>query len=151
LNEFADLLSRSVFALRLPQLDDTGSAVDGGDGGPGKDGSPSAPEGATAADTVTVPPVAAVAPSSNRSGGYRAVVFDRPHTGTGDGPDLVGSGRRVMVSCCRCPRALRLSASGYGEMARRTEAAGWRYTPGGHLHDRAWCADCRPNAGKAVD
>ncbi|GAB3998602.1 hypothetical protein GCM10029992_24860 [Glycomyces albus] len=86
-----------------------------------------------------------------RSGGYRAVVFDQPHTGTADRPDLVGSRRRVTVSCCLCPRVLRLSASGYGEMARRAEAAGWRYTPGRHLHDRAWCPDCRPNAGKAVD
>lgn len=144
---FADLLSRSAFAIRLPQLSTTGSAVGGGDGGFGRGGSPSAPAGAA----ETVPPAAAVAPRTGRSGGYRAVVFDRPHTGTVDGLDLVGSGRRVTVSCRRCPRVLRLSASGYGEMARRAEAAGWRYTPGGHLHDRAWCPGCRPNAGMAID
>ena len=118
MNDFSDLLARSVFTLRLPQFSDTDSAVDGGGHG---------------------------------SGGYRAVVFDQLHTDTVDGRDLVGSRRRVTVSCCLCPQALRLSASGYGEMARRVEAAGWHYTPGRHLHDRAWCPECRPNAGSAVD
>lgn len=112
-NAFADLLSRSVFATRLPV--------------------PARP------DTVT-----------SRPNGYIAVVFHEPHSDTIDGRDLVGSRRPVTVSCCLCPAALYLSASGYGEMARRVEAAGWHYTPGLHLHERAWCPECRPNAGRAV-
>ncbi|MCH7231110.1 hypothetical protein L0U85_09625 [Glycomyces sp. L485] len=146
---FSALLARSVFALRLPHIN-KGSAVDGGDGGPGPggDGAPPAPDDAAAADQMPAPPAAAAASNPSRSGAYRAVVFDPPHTDTGDGLDLVGSGRRVTVSCCRCPRVLRLSASGYGEMARRAEAAGWRYTPGGHLHDRAWCPDCARAPGR---
>ncbi|MFG3342593.1 hypothetical protein [Glycomyces sp. NPDC048151] len=112
-NDFADLLSRSVFAIRLPE------------------------------------PVRS-APDATRSGGYRAVVFHEPHSDTADRQGLVGPLRRVTVSCCLCPAAIRLTAFGYGEMARRAEAAGWQYTPGLHLHERAWCPDCRPNAGRAV-
>ncbi len=127
------------------------SAVDGGDGGSGDDGhgAPSAPPDAAAAAEVTVPPASAAA-SNQPSGGYRAVVFEKPHSDTVDGPDLVGSRRRVAVSCCLCSSVVHLLASGYGEMARRAEAAGWHYTPGRHLHDRAWCPRCRPNAGEAV-
>ena len=142
---FSDLLARSVFTLRLDFSD---AAVDGGDGGLGSGGVPSASTGAAAADAV--PPDAEAAPGS-RAGGYRAVVFHQPRSDTVDGLDLVGSGRLVTVSCCLCPNVFRLSASGYGEMARRVEAAGWHYTPGLHLHERAWCPACRPNAGKAVD
>ncbi|THV24485.1 hypothetical protein [Glycomyces paridis] len=150
MSEFADLLSRSAFALRLPQL--MGSAVDGGDSGSGDGGhgAPSAPPDAAAAAEVTVP-IAAAAASNQPNVGYRAVVFEKPHSDTVDGPDLVGSRRRVTVSCRLCPSVVRLLASGYGEMARRAEAAGWQYTPGRHLHDRAWCPRCRPNAEKAVD
>jgi hypothetical protein len=109
-NDFADLLSRSVFAVYMPRPVHP------------------APEDA----------------------GYRAVVFHEPHSDTGDGQGWVEPLRAVTVSCCLCPAVLRLSASGYGEMARRAEAAGWRYTPGLHLHERAWCPRCLPNAGKAV-
>lgn len=151
MNDFSELLARSAFALRLPQLND--SAVNRGDGGEGSnvDGASSAPPDAAAAGKVTVPPSSAAASNPNRGDGYRAVVFDQPHTDTVDGRDLVGSRRRVTVSCCLCPKVVRLSASGYGEMTRRVEAAGWHYTPGRHLHDRAWCPQCRPNAGRAVD
>jgi hypothetical protein len=107
-NDFADLLSRSVFAMRLPEPADP-------------------------------------APST-----YRAVVFHDLHSDTDDGQGMVEPRRPVTVSCCLCPAAIRLSASGYGEMARRAEAAGWHYTPGLHLHERAWCPRCRPNAGRAV-
>jgi hypothetical protein len=113
-NEFADLLSRSVFTMRLPQ--------------------PARPGAFT-----------------SKTNGYTAVVFHEPDSDTiDDGQGLVGPLRRVTVSCCLCPAAIQLSASGYGEMARRAEAAGWHYTPGLHLHECAWCPDCRPNAGKAV-
>jgi hypothetical protein len=112
-SDFADLLSRSVFAMRLPKL--TRSGFDTAEGA-----------------------------------GYTAVVFHEPHSDTVGGLDWVESRRHVTVSCCLCPAAIRLSASGYGEMARRAEAAGWHYTPGLHLHERAWCPDCRPNAGRAV-
>lgn len=88
---------------------------------------------------------------AEKDGRYQAVVFDKPHTDTACGRNLVGSRRRVTVSCCLCPAMFHLSTSGYGEMARRVEAAGWHYTPGRHLHDRAWCPQCRPNAGRAVD
>ncbi|WP_091039478.1 hypothetical protein [Glycomyces harbinensis] len=145
MKDFSDLLARSVFALRLDPSD---TAVDGGDGDPGSGGVLAASTGAAAAEAV--PPDAAAAPDL-REGGYRAVVFHQHRSDTVDGPDLVGSGRPVTVSCCLCPGAFRFSASGYGEMARRVEAAGWHYTPGLHLHERAWCPDCRPHAGKAVD
>lgn len=151
---FSDLLARSVFVLRLELTD---SAVDRGDGGEGSsERGSAAPSDATAAVPATVvPPAAAVAsepctPDQPEGHGYRAVVFDKPHTGTVDAQGMVEPRHRVTVSCCLCPGVLRLSASGYGEMARRVEAAGWRYTPGRHLHDRAWCPQCRPNAGKAV-
>lgn len=114
MNDFADLLARSVFAMRLPDL--------------------------AHPDAFT-----------SETNGYIAVIFHEPHSDTVDGRDLVGSRRPVTVSCCLCPAAIRLSASGYGEMARRAEAAGWHYTPGLHLHERAWCPDCRPNAGRAVE
>ncbi len=134
------------------------SAVDRGDGGQGsgfKGGSAAPSDATTAAPATVVPPVAAVAstppPSEPYGGcGYRAVVFEQPHTGTVDGRGMVEPRRLVTVSCCLCSGVIRLPASGYGEMARRVEAAGWRYTPGRHLHDRAWCPHCRPNAGKAV-
>ncbi|MFB9662912.1 hypothetical protein ACFQS3_24770 [Glycomyces mayteni] len=142
---FSDLLARSVFTLRLDLSD---AAVDGGDGGPGSGGASPASTGAAAADAV--PPDAAAAPDL-RAGGYRAVVFHQLRPDTVNGLDLVGSRRRVTVSCCLCPSVFRFPASGYGEMARRVEAAGWHYSPGLHLHERAWCPDCRPNAGKAVD
>jgi hypothetical protein len=141
--DFSDLLARSVFTLDLSD-----SAVDGGNGGPRSGGVPSASTGAAAADAV---PRGAAAAPDQRGGGYRAIFFHQPHTGTVRDRDLVGSRRRVTVSCCLCPSVFRLSASGYGEMARRVEAAGWHYTPGRHLHERAWCPDCRPNAGKAVE
>ncbi|WP_026924308.1 hypothetical protein [Glycomyces arizonensis] len=159
MTDFSDLLARSVFALR-PGLAD--SAVDRGDGGAGSsEGGSAAPSDATAAVPATVvPPAAAVASEPHASEpcpsdqhddrGYRAVVFDKPHTGTVDAQGMVEPRHRVTVSCCLCPGVFHLSASGYGEMARRVEAAGWRYTPGRHLHDRAWCPACRPNAGKAV-
>jgi hypothetical protein len=83
--------------------------------------------------------------------GYRAVVFEEPHTDIVDDRDLVGSRCRVTVSCCLCLRTIRLAASGYGEMAREVRAAGWHCTPGRHLHERAWCPQRLPNAGKAVD
>jgi hypothetical protein len=143
--DFPDLLARSVFAL---QLDLSDTAVNGGDGGPGSGGVPSASTGAVAADAV--PPDTAAAPVL-RGGGYRAVVFHQPQSDTVNGLDLVGSGHRVTVSYCLCPSVFRLFASGYGEMARRVEAVGWHYTPGLHLHERAWCPECRPNAGMAVD
>lgn len=108
MNDFSDLLLRSVFATRLPV--------------PGRH-----------------------APST-----YKAVVFHEPHSDTVDRQGRVEPRRFVTVSCCLCPAAIRLSASGYGEMARRAEAAGWHYTPGLHLHERAWCPECRPNAGRAV-
>lgn len=113
MNDFADLLSRSVFAVHLPKLARSGSDT---------------------AEGVR----------------YTAVVFHEPHSDTVGGLDLVESRRPVTVSCCLCPAAICLSASGYGEMARRAEAAGWHYTPGLHLRERAWCPSCRPNAGRAV-
>lgn len=113
MTDFADLLSRTVFAVRLPRL----------------------------AFAEAVPP---------EGGGYRAVVFHEPHSDTADGLGRVEPTRPVTVSCCLCPAVIRLRASGYGEMARRAEAAGWHYTPGLHLHERAWCPQCRPDAGRAV-
>jgi hypothetical protein len=112
-NDFADLSSRSVFSMRLPELT-------------GRDN------------------------KSAAGGGYRAVVFHEPDSDTVDRQGLVGPLCRVTVSCCLCSAAIRFSASGYGEIARRAEAAGWHYTPGLHLHERAWCPRCRPNAGRAV-
>ncbi|WP_199037217.1 hypothetical protein [Glycomyces salinus] len=85
-----------------------------------------------------------------KSGGYRAVAFSQLDSDTLDGRGLVEPRRGVTVSCCLCPSVIRLLALGYGEMARRVEAARWHYAPGRHLHDRAWCPRCRPHAGKAV-
>lgn len=109
MNDFSDLLLRSVFLTHLP---------------------------------VPEPPATSA---------YKAVVFHEPHSDTADGQGRVEPRRPVTVSCCLCPAVLRLSASGYGEMARRAEAAGWHYTPGHRLHERAWCPECRPNAGRAVN